>query len=98
MRGRAEGGRRAELTAMIPAITTGTMHFIMRSGLSTPMAAIPTPLLDVPYDAPMPVSAARGRRWGEVAMEGRGGDRVSAASSEPPVGLLECKGRGGTHR
>jgi len=39
---------------MIPAMTTGTIHFIMRSGRRTPIAAIPTPDLEVPYDAPMP--------------------------------------------
>lgn len=33
---------------MIPAMTTGMMHFIMRSGRRTPMAAIPTPDLEVP--------------------------------------------------
>ena len=57
-----EGARRtqedeekeARLTAMIPAMTTGMMHFIMRSGRRTPMAAIPTPDLDVPYEAPIP--------------------------------------------
>lgn len=43
------------LTAMIPAMTTGMMHFIIKSGLRTPMAAMPTPDFDVPYEAPMPV-------------------------------------------
>lgn len=46
-------GRR---TAMIPAMTTGTIHFIIRSGRRTPIAAIPTPDLEVPYEAPMPAS------------------------------------------
>ena len=36
----------------IPAITTGMTDFIMRSGFSTPMEQIPTPLFAVPYDAP----------------------------------------------
>lgn len=40
---------------MIPAMTTGMMHFIMRSGRRTPIAEIPTPDLAVPYDAPRPV-------------------------------------------
>lgn len=47
-----EGG--GGLTAMIPAMTTGMMHFIMRSGRRTPIAEIPTPDLAVPYDAPRP--------------------------------------------
>lgn len=41
--------------AMIPAMTTGMTDFMMRSGLMTLMAAIPTPLLAVPYAAPRPV-------------------------------------------
>lgn len=36
------------LTAMIPAIITGTIHLIKRSGRKTPMAEIPTPDFDVP--------------------------------------------------
>lgn len=35
-------------TAMIPAMTTGMIHFIIRSGRRTPIAAIPTPDLAVP--------------------------------------------------
>lgn len=42
-----------------PAITTGTMDFITSSGRMTPMLAIPTPLLAVPYAAPMPVGEGR---------------------------------------
>jgi hypothetical protein len=41
--------------AMIPAMMTGIMHLISRSGRSTPMAEMPTPDLDVPYEAPRPV-------------------------------------------
>lgn len=48
------------LTAMIPAMTTGTIHFIIKSGRNTPMAAIPTPDFDVPYDAPMPLRGNSG--------------------------------------
>ena len=46
---------------MIPAMTTGMMHFIMRSGRRTPIAEIPTPDLAVPYDAPRPTFARVGR-------------------------------------
>ena len=35
-------------TAMIPAMMTGTTHFIMRSGRSTDMAEMPTPDFAVP--------------------------------------------------
>lgn len=35
-------------TAIIPAITTGMIHLISRSGRSTPIAEIPTPDLAVP--------------------------------------------------
>lgn len=38
--------------AMIPAMTTGMMDFMMSSGLITDMAAIPVPLFAVPYAAP----------------------------------------------
>lgn len=38
--------------AMIPAMTTGMMDFMMSSGLITDMAAIPVPDLAVPYAAP----------------------------------------------
>ena len=38
--------------AIIPAITTGIMDFIISSGLITLIAAIPVPLLAVPYAAP----------------------------------------------
>jgi hypothetical protein len=34
--------------AIIPAIMTGTTHFIIRSGLRIDMAEIPTPDLAVP--------------------------------------------------
>lgn len=34
--------------AIIPAMTTGMMDFMMSSGLITDMAAIPVPLLAVP--------------------------------------------------
>lgn len=37
---------------MIPAMTTGMMHFMMSSGRITDMAAMPTPDLAVPYAAP----------------------------------------------
>ena len=39
----------------IPAIITGITLFITKSGLYTPIAEIPTPLLAVPYAAPAPV-------------------------------------------
>ena len=35
-----------------PAITTGIIDFMMRSGFMTAMAEIPTPDLAVPYAAP----------------------------------------------
>ena len=35
--------------AIIPAMTTGMEHFIMRSGRRTDIAEIPTPDLAVPY-------------------------------------------------
>lgn len=38
--------------AIIPAMTTGMMDFIMSSGLITDMAAIPVPDFAVPYAAP----------------------------------------------
>lgn len=38
-----------------PAMTTGTMDFITSSGRITPMDAMPTPALAVPYAAPKPV-------------------------------------------
>lgn len=37
---------------MIPAMTTGTIDFVTRSGLRTPIAEIPTPDFAVPYAAP----------------------------------------------
>lgn len=38
--------------AMIPAMTTGMMDFMIKSGLATAMDAIPVPDLAVPYAAP----------------------------------------------
>ncbi len=38
--------------AMIPAMTTGMMDFMISSGRITDMAAMPVPLLAVPYAAP----------------------------------------------
>lgn len=38
--------------AMIPAITTGIIDFIINSGRITDMAAMPTPDFAVPYAAP----------------------------------------------
>lgn len=38
--------------AIIPAMTTGIIDFIISSGLITDMAAIPVPDLAVPYAAP----------------------------------------------
>lgn len=38
--------------AMIPAMTTGIIDFIINSGLITDMAAMPVPDLAVPYAAP----------------------------------------------
>lgn len=38
--------------AIIPAMTTGMMDFMISSGLITDMAAIPVPDLAVPYAAP----------------------------------------------
>lgn len=38
--------------AMIPAMTTGMMDFMISSGRITDMAAIPVPLFAVPYAAP----------------------------------------------
>jgi hypothetical protein len=39
--------------AMMPAITTGMMDFMMASGRITAIAAIPVPDLAVPYAAPI---------------------------------------------
>lgn len=41
--------------AMIPAIMTGTVFLISKSGLRTQVAQIPTPDLAVPYEAPKQV-------------------------------------------
>ena len=41
--------------AIIPAMITGTTHFIIKSGRKTDIAEIPTPDLAVPYAAPMPI-------------------------------------------
>lgn len=57
---------------MIPAMTTGMMHFIMRSGRRTPIAEIPTPDLAVPYDAPRPVRCSGTGTFGNVASSHRG--------------------------
>lgn len=38
--------------AIIPAMTTGMIDFMISSGLITLIAAIPVPLLAVPYAAP----------------------------------------------
>ena len=38
--------------AMMPAMTTGMMDFMMSSGRITDMAAMPVPLFAVPYAAP----------------------------------------------
>jgi len=38
--------------AIIPAMTTGIIDFIISSGLITDMAAIPVPDFAVPYAAP----------------------------------------------
>lgn len=45
--------------AMIPAITTGIMDFIISSGLITDMAAIPVPDFAVPYAAPRAIMEKR---------------------------------------
>ena len=45
---RQQGKTYDEHTAMIPAITTGTEHFIIKSGRRTDMAEIPTPDFAVP--------------------------------------------------
>ena len=37
-----------------PAMTTGTMDFMTSSGRMTPIEAMPTPDLAVPYAAPKP--------------------------------------------
>lgn len=37
---------------MIPAMTTGMIHFMISSGRMTDMAAMPTPDFAVPYAAP----------------------------------------------
>jgi hypothetical protein len=43
-------------------MTTGTMDFMTSSGRMTPMDATPTPLLAVPYAAPMPASHTHTQR------------------------------------
>ena len=42
--------------AMIPAMTTGTIDFMISSGRMTAMADTPTPDLAVPYEAPRPAA------------------------------------------
>jgi hypothetical protein len=49
MSDRTKERRRKQTIAMIPAMMTGTTHFIMRSGRRTAIAEIPTPDLAVPY-------------------------------------------------
>ena len=44
----ARGTDEVARTAMIPAMITGTTHFIMRSGRRTDMAEMPTPDFAVP--------------------------------------------------
>jgi hypothetical protein len=46
---------------MIPAMMTGTTFLMIKSGRRTPIDAIPTPDLAVPYAAPKPIfhSAAK---------------------------------------
>ena len=70
---------------MIPAITTGMTDFMIRSGRITLIAAIPTPLLAVPYAAPR-AGGKRGREretehtWYEgICIEGKRG-RFKVAS------------------
>lgn len=45
--------------AMIPAMTTGMMDFMMSSGRITDIAAMPVPLFAVPYAAPNAVYKRR---------------------------------------
>lgn len=42
--------------AIIPAMTTGIMDFMINSGLITDIAAIPVPAFAVPYAAPRAVN------------------------------------------
>lgn len=42
--------------AIIPAITTGMMDFMINSGLMTDIAAIPVPAFAVPYAAPRAIN------------------------------------------
>lgn len=84
---------------MIPAMTTGMMHFIIRSGRRTPIAAIPTPDLDVPYDAPMPGVSFRPSRpsgsagWVGGGMQGRVSARARVAPCSPLGQLGQDKGK-----
>lgn len=46
--------------AMIPAMTTGMIDFMINSGLITDMAAMPVPDLAVPYAAPRAIQCKAG--------------------------------------
>lgn len=52
--------------AMIPAMTTGMMDFMMSSGRITDMAAMPVPLLAVPYAAPSARGGAGEKQTGPL--------------------------------
>nr|CAD7606408.1 unnamed protein product [Timema genevievae] len=65
--------------AMIPAMTTGMMDFMISSGLMTDMAAIPVPDLAVPYAAPSAFSNLLGTvyRKGDIIFSSDGNSIVS---------------------
>lgn len=52
--------------AIIPAMTTGIIDFIISSGLITDMAAIPVPDLAVPYAAPSAAKKKLYHHFGQI--------------------------------
>lgn len=71
-------------------MTTGTIDFITSSGRMTPIDAIPTPDLAVPYAAPKPdsdvkVFLSKGFFQREGVLEGREGERERGGERERDV-------------
>lgn len=79
-----------------PAMTTGTMDFITSSGRMTPMEAIPTPDLAVPYAAPMPVKEASAKAHAQATLANPPNFRWEDQSG--PAGQRERAERGGVGR
>ena len=83
-----------------PAMTTGTMDFMTSSGRMTPMEAMPTPDLAVPYAAPKPgriVAQGDQHWWSKLPVVlPLGEDRVSMARFMRK-GVWFCAGAVGSH-